>query len=1129
MSNYGIPSTYQALNQQKSKSPIIVVVIEGVPYLLTSRDLQAALVYGAANVTYGEDGIVYGGLVPYGSFKSFIDLDGSALTLQQRLEPEQGKASVSTLSIAFIDGDDAYMTKVVSPGVIIPDILLAEINVYLGFAGTSFPTDFFKIYRGYGSGVVDGPGSVVIQISDANLKLRSDLFYCASSSLVKEISPTDQIFQLISNGNFFAQVNQPDGSPYDRSIKTYIQLDDEWIECVPIRANNTQYVAEIQGVLYTANLNHGTDVSILIIAGGTAGDELVTVQGSQITIQVDVGVSTAQNVINALLQVEAASDLVIPLAIDPTETQVAQAQTFLFGYVATVQGLIYTATVGHGTDVSIVYQGGGTAGAETVTVSSGTIVVSLEVGVSTASQIETAINASGPAVALVSVLNVSPTQIQVAQAQTFLAASSAYTVLVKNGLVYYGQPGTSGITIAYVNDGVAGSETISVAGSAITVHMQNGASTTQDIADVLEAYSTIVSPIVSFQLLPNTEGNFQTAFAATDLEMGVPGAQFAVIMRGARSTIPAAHEAGTTAASAIQVGDSAYPENAMTMALKLMLSGWGTKWKKGIPVSSIGLNPDPAGSTPTTQAIQMPVGIDVVDLFGLVPGDYCYLYGSETDSNNAQPLVITRFADSVGTKNNVIYVQQTLQKDSDSAVITVSFRSQFDVYPLDAGLRLKPTDVDIDQHIYIFQTFLGALGNNLIFFITSTETSGKDFIQTQIYFVVGAYGLSRYGKISVGYNAPPIASQNIVMLDENNILNPENIRPSRATNNRQFFNEINFQYAPDDAGTFTKTLNVASGPSLSRYDGYSNALPVNANGITSDYPTSLLLKIANYFLSKYQFAATTFAVKVNWEAGSTTEAGDIALLDDSRGVLQIANFNTGKRGLGKQLFNIIDRTFNFKEGNVSLTLQSNVGGNTGDRFATISPSSLVAPGSTQTAIVIKDSFGSIFPGDESRKWVDYVGLTILVHSRDYATSVVVTLLSVDPLNNYLLRVTDMGFIPDEDFIVDVDNYPTSTNPNVNALYKLVHAFISPTVTVVTGIDSQNFTVDPADISKFNAGAIIMIHNESYSFISNEVSVESVDTGTNTVTTSTVLGFTPSPGQFVELIGFADGGAAYRLF
>lgn len=70
-----------------------------------------------------------------------------------------------------------------------------------------------------------------------------------------------------------------------------------------------------------------------------------------------------------------------------------------------VQDLTYTAdTAGAaGNSITIAYTGGATAGAEVVTVVGSAISVQIETGVSTATQVKTAVDASGAAAALVNV------------------------------------------------------------------------------------------------------------------------------------------------------------------------------------------------------------------------------------------------------------------------------------------------------------------------------------------------------------------------------------------------------------------------------------------------------------------------------------------------------------------------------------------------------------------------------------------------------------------------------------------------------------------------------------------------------------------------------------------------------
>lgn len=82
------------------------------------------------------------------------------------------------------------------------------------------------------------------------------------------------------------------------------------------------------------------------------------------------------------------------------------AKTFNSGVAAllAVQDLTYTAVLRGtaGNSITIAYTAGGTAGAEVVTVVGSAISVQIETGVSTATQVRTAINASAAAIALIS-------------------------------------------------------------------------------------------------------------------------------------------------------------------------------------------------------------------------------------------------------------------------------------------------------------------------------------------------------------------------------------------------------------------------------------------------------------------------------------------------------------------------------------------------------------------------------------------------------------------------------------------------------------------------------------------------------------------------------------------------------
>ncbi len=78
----------------------------------------------------------------------------------------------------------------------------------------------------------------------------------------------------------------------------------------------------------------------------------------------------------------------------------------------------------------------------------------------------------------------------------------------------------SDITITYVNDGTGGAETVGVSGSAITVHMQTGVSTADNIRDAIEA-SGPADALVDLTVDSGDESDVQSAASSTPLTGGV--------------------------------------------------------------------------------------------------------------------------------------------------------------------------------------------------------------------------------------------------------------------------------------------------------------------------------------------------------------------------------------------------------------------------------------------------------------------------------------------------------------------------------------------------------------------------------------------------------------------------------
>lgn len=590
---------------------------------------------------------------------------------------------------------------------------------------------------------------------------------------------------------------------------------------------------------------------------------------------------------------------------------------------------------------------------------------------------------------------------------------------------------------------------------------------------------------------------------------------FGNVLRGARGSVAAAHAAGTEVTVALQLED-----HGLDAALKIMLSGWGGTWVDTVPVLSFRQTLDPV-LLDQPNAIIFPQGVDAVREYNLQAGDQIIVTGGV----NAGTYYVVSFETLFSTPNRIVYVDQPLVLEYPT-VSTLAFRSQYDVYPITCGSKLKPIQVDIERHLFLKQTFLGADENSFRFFINS-QAAGKSFIETQLYLPLACYSLTRFGRLSVGLTKPPIADERLTFLNEDNIINPQEIRPNRSLNNRRFFNEVTWNFDKDDAGEFRSQIRTLDTESISII-GISSVLPISSDGGRTDLGIEAFITRRNQFLlSRYKRGAIEISPKINFEAAMLVEAGDVVALEDN-GALQIANLNTGQRDLGVQLFEVTERNLDLRTGHASLKLTSGVGGSATDRFGVISPSSLVGVGSTTSEIIITDSYGILYPGDEKKKWENYIGERILVHDINWAYEEETVLLGFDPGNAYRMLVDPpLTFSPVAGNVVDIINYPTDVDPYASNKYKAIHCFLDPAVPVVTGVSNFIFSVAPADIGKFALNQTVLVHESEWTVYSPEVKVTDVDTGTNRVTVGTDLGFTPVAGYLVELIGFPDGGQPYR--
>lgn len=622
--------------------------------------------------------------------------------------------------------------------------------------------------------------------------------------------------------------------------------------------------------------------------------------------------------------------------------------------------------------------------------------------------------------------------------------------------------------------------------------------------------------------LPGPDGSFDTTikfYVQIEEEIirytGVTGSDLTGCTRGALATVPAIHPEGdepTAGKTLVELDDT-----VINIALKTMFSGRNDFYWFDLPITRF-LHPTP------TETVANSIFFDGIDLnrdWGVSVGDYITTTGSVHGENNVSAKrileIVVNETGSYAVIDDVAFVE-----DLDTTG-TVSFRSQYDSWGY--GLAMKGDQVDVTEHIF-WQNF--QLADTGMRFVINEKVNGKDFIDKEVYMPVGAFSIPRQGRCSMGYHVGPVLGRETVTLSRANIKNPQKIKLRRTTN-RNFYNAVVFKYDKLPlTGKFVSGHVEFSPESQFRIPVGFKPFSISASGLRRDKDgEGIATRISGRYLGRYKLAAEFIeAIEVLFRDGYTIEPGDTVLFDPTG--LKITNTMDGTRDKPPKNFTVVNKSLDLKTGSVVLSIiDSNFDGS--ERYGVISPSSLIVSGTTST-LLIQDSFGAIFPGNESKKWEDYVGERIVVHSEDWTFEEEVILAGINPTNKYELLLhatTPLSVPPSAGYIIDIAPYPDTTDPAENALYKATHDFLSKTVEIVDAADDTHFEVAPGDETYFAVGDVVRIHNADFTDDSGELTVLSI-VG-QIVEVSDAMGFTPASGYVAENMAFKDGGKVYRIF
>ncbi len=144
--------------------PTYAFCIEGLSYCFTAVAIQKVIRWGDPDLYFGDDW-VYGGVRDIVGQKKYVSLEGSSKKITQQLYPDKGSvSSVSSVTVRLIDKNNE-VSRVITPGAELPEILGVRADLWIGFRGTAYPDDYTKIFSGLISDIVSGAGWVEFTVN----------------------------------------------------------------------------------------------------------------------------------------------------------------------------------------------------------------------------------------------------------------------------------------------------------------------------------------------------------------------------------------------------------------------------------------------------------------------------------------------------------------------------------------------------------------------------------------------------------------------------------------------------------------------------------------------------------------------------------------------------------------------------------------------------------------------------------------------------------------------------------------------------------------------------------------------------------------------------------------------------
>lgn len=261
--------------QGTNLEPKMVVVIEGFGPLLTTTSVKEIVRIGD-DLVIGE--FVIGGFKAIKNQEELISFERTTTKIDQKLEPDKSRVgTISSMLIAMVDKDQK-ISRLISPGQELNDILFKKAKVYLGFGdSTDFPSDYIAIFNGFIDDISSGPGFIDLNISSTDQKQAQSIFVKTDTTVLDDIDNAQTTIEVDDASQLFVVPSSPFYGGVDPTVQTYIRINDEIIQytgkAAGIGPNGgtvlTGCVRGQQGTAPAAHLQDDSVTSLFILEDNT--------------------------------------------------------------------------------------------------------------------------------------------------------------------------------------------------------------------------------------------------------------------------------------------------------------------------------------------------------------------------------------------------------------------------------------------------------------------------------------------------------------------------------------------------------------------------------------------------------------------------------------------------------------------------------------------------------------------------------------------------------------------------------------------------------------------------------------------------------------------------------------------